>query len=295
MIVGICGVYYIQHKEDFHIIGTVSVWAFLMLTLLNVFTFYFYGLQLKILTDHYSLNLNFSQWFGLLRISTFTNLWVPFAGGASVKAVYLKKFHNLPYASFLASVGIANVIKILINSLFAVLLISDIREKTNLILFGTANLIFIGTVIFLLFAHKVNTRYFSFLKYLKTIMEEWHKIRKDFKTIKKLIYVNCAIFFISSINIFFAFRAFSVEISLLTSGVISAFTMITGVLNLVPGNFGIREAIVIMISGTYGIGINEGLHAAALGRIISTLLTLMLMLFLPNSFLQKSGEETMNL
>jgi hypothetical protein len=39
---------------------------------------------------------------------------------------------------------------------------------------------------------------------------------------------------------------------------IAAFTTIKGLMNLIPGNFEIRKAIIIAISSMSGIEINEG-------------------------------------
>ena len=289
-LVGLSFAYYIQHKDDLHILSTLSTFAFLMVVILSLLLFLLYGLQFKILTDHHNLNLKFSQWFGLLRMSTFTNLWIPFGGGASVKAVYLRKFHDLRYSSFIASQGMANMIKMLLNSLFAFMLLSGVRTHASTLLFITAGSIFIGCVLFL-FSFSKRTKLFLSLKYVRNVFERWQIMRKDVKTVKKLIYITCVIFALTSLKVFLSFRAFSVDISLLTCGVISAFTTMSSVLNLLPGNFGIKEAMVIVIAGTDGIGVNEGLHAAALGRITSTILTLIFVPFFSSSFLRKSKEE----
>jgi uncharacterized membrane protein YbhN (UPF0104 family) len=224
-------------------------------------------------------------------MATFTSLWIPFGGGASVKAVYLKKFHNLRYTSFIASQGMANMIKMLLNSLIAIILLSGVRTQATAILFITAVSIFIGGVIFFLLSFRENKKLLFSIKYVRNVFDGWQIIRKDVKTVKKLIYVTCVIFVITSLKVFLSFRAFSVDISLLTCGVISAFTTMSSVLNLLPGNFGIKEALVILIAGTDGIGVNEGLHAAALGRITSTILTMIFVPFFSGSFLRKSKEE----
>lgn len=52
---------------------------------------------------------------------------------------------------------------------------------------------------------------------------------------------------------------------------------ITATLNLLPGNLGIRELVFATFSKLDSVGINEGLHAAALSRVIATVGTLLLM------------------
>ncbi len=58
-LVGIGTFYYIQHKEDFHLITALSIGAVFVLSIIGLITRFCYGLQLKILTDYYNLNLNF--------------------------------------------------------------------------------------------------------------------------------------------------------------------------------------------------------------------------------------------
>lgn len=132
----------------------------------------------------------------------------------------------------------------------------------------------IGTLTFLLFAHRIRLYYFLPSNYIKSVIDEWQKIQTDHKTIKKLIMINVFILFLTSLLIYFAFHAFAVDISLISSGVIAAFTIIIGVLHIIPGDFGIREAVIIAISGIHGIESNEGLHAAILMRVIGIIWTL---------------------
>lgn len=274
-LVGIGTFYYIQHKENFHLITNVSTGAVFVVSFIILITWFCYGLQLKILTDHYKLNLNFLQWFGLPRVTMFVDLWLPLAGGTSVKAIYLKKAHGFKYSSFIASMGITNIIKFMIMSLFAIILLWFFKDGASMFLFVVAGTIFIGTLTFLLFVHKIRWHHFLSSNYIKSVIDEWQRIRIDHKMIRKLIAVNIIIFFLTSLLIYFAFHAFAVDISLIASGIIAAFTVIAGVLNLIPGNFGIREAIIIAISGIHGIESNEGLHAAVLVRIIGILWTLL--------------------
>ncbi len=291
-IMGIASFYYIHHKEAFHIIYTVSSYAVIVLSILSLITCFCFVLQLKVLTDHYKLNLNFLQCFGLNRATKFTNLFLPSAGGAAVKAIYLKKFHNFNYSSFIASMGIASIIKLMITSLFAIILLWFFKDRVSMFLFVVAGTIFIGTLTFLLFAHRIGHNYLS-SDYIKSIIKEWQKIRTDHEMMRKLIMVHSFIFILGGFQIYFAFHAFEIDVSLITCGVIAAFTTIAGVFSPIPGNFGIREAIIIAISGIHGIESNEGLHAAVLVRIIGILWTLVLTPFFAHKLFPEKSKHLM--
>lgn len=286
-IAGMAAFYYAGHREDFHIIATVSVGAIAVLSVLQLFSGILYGLQLKIMTDHYRLNLNFFQWYGLMRATSFANLWLPSGAGTSVKALYLKKVHNLNYSSFIAMAAITNLVKFMINSLFACILLRFAMRSASVFLFAVSLFVFVATSAFILFSHRIRSRFFPSWDFLKKVAEEWQDIRKDHAVVVKLILVSCFLFFLTSAQVYVSFRAFSFALSPATSGIISAFTTITGAIALIPGNFGVKEAIIVGISGIDGIGVNEGIHAAALSRITGIAWTLLLSSFFSHKFFDK--------
>jgi uncharacterized protein (TIRG00374 family) len=94
--------------------------------------------------------------------------------------------------------------------------------------------------------------------------------------ILQLILLSIFLFIIYSLEIYFAFGAFGIDASFSVSGVITSFDNLAGAVKLIPGNVGIKEAIFGMISATYGIGINQGVHAAVLHRVVRTAVSLVL-------------------
>jgi len=281
-------IYYLKHREDFYLIMTISLEAVIVLSCIAIMITLCYGLQLKILLGHYNLRVKFLECFELSRAGSFANLWLPIGGGASIKAMYLKKFHNLKYSSFIASMGVANIIRFVVNTFFAMLILGFTGHRTDKLLFAIAGVIFAGTLSFLFLGHNVKKYKMLSFGHLGSIIDEWQSIRKDYQTMIKLSYLSTVTFIITSASIYASFRAFSSDISIFTSATIAAFTMITGMLNLVPGNLGIREAIIIAIAGTHGIGMNEGVHAAALGRLVLIIWTLF---FAPFSLYNLSNKK----
>ncbi|RJQ45938.1 MAG: UPF0104 family protein [Nitrospiraceae bacterium] len=272
-------IYYFRHKEDFYLLTSVSVSAVVALSFVFVLITLLYGLQLKILMDHYKLGIGFFQCFGISRASSFINLFLPFAVSASFKAVYLNKLLQFRYSSFIASMGMTTIIKIMLYAFISLLFLIVSDVDVNMFLFGVSSLIFSASLLFLALGHKLKKLDVTASKHFLNIIDEWQKIRVDYRTIRRLIYVSLFLFLSAALNTYLSFRAFSVNISANASGTIAAFTTITGLLNLIPGNLGIREAIIILISKSHGVGINESVHAAALGRLLQIIWTLILASF----------------
>ena len=268
-----CAFYYRSHREEFQLLSSFSAPAISILLLLEILMILVLGLQMKILTDHYNLGLSFMQCFGLARMTSLANLMFGFAAGASVKAVYLKRFHDLKYGSFIAATGISSIIKLMIGGLFATALLLTLEQPANFLLFVAAG-ISASTLLFLGLAHKIPQRFFSFWNLISDLVKEWRLIRHDWTMILQLILLSIFLFIIYSLEIYFAFGAFGIDASFSVSGVITAFDNLAGAVKLIPGNVGIKETIFGMIAATYGIGINQGVHAAVLHRVIRAVVSL---------------------
>lgn len=273
-LIGIAIFYYTRHKDDFRLISSISVEAILILSGLVFISFFPHGFLLKVLTDHYRLNLTFPQWFGLSCLGGFAYLYLPFPSGASLKAVYLKKICGLRYSSFVASMAVSNIVKLAVYCFFTIVLLL-LAGDYSVFLFGIVGTIFIGTLVFLLLEYNIPLPQTSLLNPVIHILREWHEIRKDQATIVHLIVLYCFIFAISSLSIYLSFKTFSIEAPILCCGVIFTFSAFVGIFKLVPADLGITEAIFMGVSSLFGVGMNEGLHAAALLRVIGTVLTLL--------------------
>jgi uncharacterized protein (TIRG00374 family) len=272
-------IYYFNHRAEFYLITTVSVSALAALSCIVIIISLCNGLQLKILMNHYGMEIGFSQCYGISRASSFINLFLPIGTGASFKAVYLKKLLKFRYSSFIASMGITTVIKIMLYALIALLLLMVSDGKINMFLITVSGLVFSISLLFLFLGHKLKRLDITSSGHMRKVIDEWQKIKRDRETMGRLLMVGLILFLASGLNTYLSFRAFSIDISATASGTIAAFAIITGLLNLVPGNLGIREAIIILISESHGIGINESVHAAALGRLIQVIWTIILASF----------------
>lgn len=279
-------IYYVTHKEDFYLITSVSTSALVVLSALFIVISLCLGLQLKIIMNHYHLDIGFLECYGLSRTSSFINLLLPFGGGMSFKAIYLKKLLKLRYSSFIASMAIANIIKIMIFALAAVFFVLPLGG----VLSSVSIITFSASLLFLLLGHKLKKLDNTSAGHVIQVINEWQKIKEDRSTIAKLVCLSLFFFAATSVSIYLSFQAFSVDISVRAGGTIAAFTSITGLLNLVPGNLGIREALFIIISRTYGIGINESAHAAALGRLVQIIWTFILASSFRYNFSRKTTD-----
>jgi uncharacterized membrane protein YbhN (UPF0104 family) len=267
--------YLVRHRGDFYLITTLRPVPITLLFVLKIGALFFLGWQLWILTRAYGLDLTFPQAFGLSRLTTFAGLFLPFPGGASIKAVYLKKFHHFRYMSFVAAMSITAIIKMMMVSLVAVACLLP-RGSEATVLLGLATVFLAASMGFLFLGHRIPDSWLSGWGRLRSLVDEWRTFRRNRRAVFEFTFASALGFLQTTLSIYVAFLAFSIPASLGLSAVIGAFINLLGTVKLVPGDLGTREFIFAAIAGVYGIGVNEGLHAAALFRIVETLCILAL-------------------
>jgi uncharacterized membrane protein YbhN (UPF0104 family) len=273
IILGVGALYYRAHSSEFHIIYAVSVKYVILLSFLQLLSSLFYALRLKIIADYYHLDLNFFQLYGLFRAASFSSLVLPLAGGATAKAYYLKKFHNLKYSSFVAMSGLSGIIAFVTNGIIALLLLAWIGRFSGH-LPVVLGLIVVGGLAAFLTVHRAAR--FPYYNFIREVGEEWENLKKDVGTISRLILVSLFIFCLSSLQMYVAFRVFSIDLPLVAGGVMAALAAMTSVVKIVPGDIGVRETIMISIAGLSGVSLNGGVNAALLSRIVGVAWTLLL-------------------
>lgn len=267
--------YYLHHASDFRLITTLAVMPVVLLVACKVSLAVLQAVPLQLLTEPYGVRLTWLQAFSLSRATMFTSLFLPFPGGASVKAVYLKKFHDFKYGSFIASMSISGIIKIMVISMFAMAITIPYLPGSAMLLL-VAGAFFGASAGFLSLAHRIPDRWLSFWGRLQKLAAEWRTIRHNRLVLLKVALLNAFGLLISILAIYTAFRAFGLGISPVAAAAISCFLNLVSTMKLIPGDLGIREFVFAGVSGLFGVGVNEGLHAAALHRIVETLLTLIL-------------------
>ena len=274
-ILALGAVYFVHHLNDFRLITTLAVAPVVLVVCCKLVLIVLQAMPLVWLTEPYGVRLTWLQAFSLSRATMFASLFLPFPGGASVKAVYLKRFHDFKYASFIAAMSISSIIKIMVVSLFAIVVTLPFLPASAMLLL-VAGAFFAGSAGFLLLAHRVPDRWLSFWGRLQRLAGEWRTIRLDRLPLLKITLVNACGLVVSVFTVQGAFGAFEINIPLAAAAAISCFLNLIGTMKLIPGDLGIRELVVVGISGLYGVGVNESLHAAALHRLVETLLTLLL-------------------
>lgn len=274
-IVALGALYIVRHREEFRLMTHLVPGPVAGMLLMKVCGAGILAWQLQIVLKAYGVRPGFAQCFGLSRMSVFAGLFLPFPGPASLKAVYLKKFHDLRYGSFLAGTSIAAIIKLMVASFLAMLWLLLYGRDQHLLLL-VSSLMLAASTGFLVFAHRLPAGWFAWWGRLASLAAEWRTVRTGPGVVFGIALASAIGSLLNAGTIWFAFRSFGVEAGFAPCGVIAVFLMFLGTLRLLPGDIGTREVLISVLSGMFGIGVNEGLHAAALYRIGETVVALIM-------------------
>jgi uncharacterized membrane protein YbhN (UPF0104 family) len=270
------GAWYLRrHAAELHWLTRVSPWALAVVLAARVAHFLCNGLQIQIVTRSAGLKLRFVEAFGLSRVTHFTNLVLPVAGGAPLRAVYLNREHGLSYTAFLALSAWANVVKLVVVALGGLVFLLPVAGRAPLAVALTAGCAAAGAAAYAV-GGWLPERWLSAWPPLARLAGEWHRFRTDRRLLLELAAVYAVGFALVALDVWASFRAFGVPLSPAACAVVSSLTALAAIPNLVPANVGIREALFVSIAAVYGSGVNEGLHAAAASRLVGTVVALAL-------------------
>ncbi|MCD4831882.1 MAG: flippase-like domain-containing protein [Anaerohalosphaeraceae bacterium] len=257
---------HIQEFKDIKLPSWEDIVILLPLSFLGVFLS---GLFTKLLVEHFGISLRFKQWFGIMAVTSLGNYLFPFSG-FGLRATYLKKFHNFPYAYFLSTMLATYIIRFLIYSILGLICLvliylnSDFFSLSLFILLLSVTLVCLVAVLFTPKLPAMNNKFF---RHLSRIMDGWLQLKKSKLLILKLTAVLLSGAFVFAAVVYFAFSAFDYQLPLFEILLISSLVSFTVLLRFTPGSFGIQEGAFVFSAQLFGITVAQGLMVAGLVRV----------------------------
>ena len=241
---------------------------------------------LKTTTKPLKVHLSFFESFKLTMISSFVNFFTPVVGGASTRAVYLKREHDLAYSSFLGVIY-SNYLIIFVVSFFtglmALVSISgalSVSAGKIVAIFFAAGTVF--SLLFMLFGHLITNRLNQsdvkkplirkVSKKIALVDQGWSLIRRD--RITMLSMTACSIATTASVTILYwgAMKSLGINTGLNIALLYSALAIVGLLINITPGSLGIREAVYASIYTVTAIGAQQVVAFSLIDRMTQLIL-----------------------
>ncbi|MDH5512089.1 MAG: flippase-like domain-containing protein [Gammaproteobacteria bacterium] len=261
------------HHEEFLAIKEVSWFNLMLLYGAFLVIVAFNGKFIEVVSIAFDVRLERVEWLMLSAASSFANYFLPFRGGAGMRALYLAKVHGLSFTHFLATVGIMFLTYAVANGLLALIgmtliVLSGGPVDVTLTVFFA--LVTIAGFVLMKYDRIPNIRPEHFLlKQLHHILLGWTMIKRKDGLILRLWLIISIISLASIWQCKVAFAAISVPLS--WGGVIlyAASKNMALLISLTPGSFGIVETISIYLGNVLGYTTAQALLVQALIRVVA--------------------------
>ena len=216
--------------------------------------------------------LTFNESIGLAAVNTLANQ-LPFAGGLVAKGVYLKQRHQLAYTHFLSATMALYICFVAVNGAVALgvlgywALVGGPTAPLALVL-GFAGMLTSLISLWLpvgalKLPGKIGDR-------LMQLAEGWHVLSQNVRLVGVMAAFQVLMTILFAGRFWIAFRALSQEISYAQCLLFASATVLTRLVNIIPGGLGVREGIVAGMATL--LGFEPGVSAVAVGldRLIAT-------------------------
>lgn len=271
--------YYVyQNSDDFKILFDINATPALMAGLLYAAVLIVNGMFINALLQGFSVRLSLAEYTSLSILSTFGNTFLPFRGGASFRAVYLKKRHQFSYSHFVSSLAGLYVITISLSALVAFIGILILYMQT-----GTINLL-LSILLFGILAGTLFLIYFVspeklvlpgwFGRQVARVLEGWKIITKDKKCLAKLYVLASANLVFIAGTMYFECQALGITtldgspVPFLNACILSLVSSLSLLISITPASLGIREAVMMVVAPSVALGTSEALALALFDRVM---------------------------
>lgn len=272
------GWYVYAHHEEFSIIRQISWVDLLVLYIAFSAMIVCNGMFVHVVVNAFHIRLKPIEWLALSVASSFANLFLPFRGGAALRALYLAKLYRLPVTDFITTLSVMYLMHTVVNGLLALIGMTLVVFAGGPLDMPLAISVSLATVVGLAvmqynFHPAWVSRRFP-LKQLYQILEGWRQVRARSGLIARLWVLTL---FFSLATAWLCKLAFSaIFISLPWSGAFlyAASKNLAFLASITPGSFGIVEGVSIYLGRVLDYTIAQALLVEGLIRAvaISTLL-----------------------
>ncbi len=265
--------YVYAHQEEFSVVGEVSWFDLLLLYCAFFALIVCNGKFIQLITTAFQIRLKHVEWLALSAASSFANYFLPFRGGAGLRALYLAKLHRLPVTDFITTLSVMYLMYAVVNGVLALVgmvFIVWMGGGLNISLMTFFALVTAAGLVLMRYDYrpaKVSER--ILLKQLQQILLGWSLLRDRDHLLPKLWVITLVFTLVSVWQCKLAFSAISVTLPWGGVFVYAASKNLALLASLTPGSLGIVEAISIYLGTVLGYTTAQALLIQGLIRAVA--------------------------
>jgi uncharacterized membrane protein YbhN (UPF0104 family) len=196
---------------------------------------------------------------------------LPFNAGLVMRATVLKRDHALPYASYLALVMVNALVNVAMAAVMGLLSVAfAASESSARVPLAVAFFAVLALAVALAF---VPTRWVpeasGFVwNRLRTLGTGIRLVRGDAGNLVLLALLAFTKVAVAAIRMWICFGALKAPLSPLAAALLSSTTIVFSLVNVTPGNLGLREVAMAAVSTLLGTSYEVGIAAASIDRAV---------------------------
>jgi uncharacterized protein (TIRG00374 family) len=291
-------IYAVNNRDALSGLLMVSWATLLHVALGRLMIFFSDGMFVKWAAEAFTKRLSAGEGIYVGILSAVGNFFGPLLGGAAIRAVYLRRVHDLPYTKFTSTLMVYYVILFAINFALAfggVLTLETDQTPYLLIAIFAGGLLSLLASVFIHLPRRLRnddprrskvTR--RILKYLVDIEDGWRRMLAMPWLLVRVAGLAALSVVAQFLIAYVSFDAIGADISWAALAVYVAIVTISLLIAVTPGAIGIREAMLLLVSGTLGVTGSNIIEVAVIDRGVTFALLLVLFIVTRNSRLRKS-------
>ena len=284
---GLLGWYFVNNREALSSLMNVPWWIVLLLLTMKASRIFVTGLFTKFTLEAFDKKMSYKEVNYLSLLSSIGNFFGPILGGASIRAVYLKKKHNFEYSKFISTLYGFYIVTFLSNALIGLILVANymLRGNQSAELWAVAAVfmfIFLANLALVVIPGKLLHRIVELLGFLpkrlvkiaNLMIGGWETIRTNNKLIVKLFMLNLVITTMIVVESSVLYQLFVSSWQLSSVVLYSILGTLSTLVSVTPGAVGVKEAIFLFSSSVTSVTPDQILQMATIDRSATFLLLL---------------------
>lgn len=280
VVIGGIALYLALNPELLTALSHLTLPIFLLLVALRLLFLLLNGVMLNLFVSQFGIKLVWQEWTGLALATTLGNYLTPFSGGMIARATYLKMRHKLPYSQFASLLTASYIVSFSATAVIGLICLIWLNtwawNSVLIAVFLLLVLIAAGLLVNLPL-HRLPLPNNRLGQLLMSALTGWQLIRQNMQLLWGVLLISLVGVVLNGAAFWLAYQAIGlVEVSIPAAMLVSLTAVFSILVTITPGNIGVREAIISLMSQLLGVGVGEGLLVALIIRIgtLSTVFTL---------------------
>jgi uncharacterized membrane protein YbhN (UPF0104 family) len=201
---------------------------------------------------------------------------LPFNAGLVMRATVLKRDHALPYTSYIALVMVNALVNVAMAAVvgLACVAFAAARGSAELPLIALFVAILVGSALLAFIPARWVPEGGGFIaQRLRTLGQGIELVRGDGSNLALLGLLAFTKMTMAALRMWICFGALHTHLSPLAAALLSSTTIVFSLINVTPGNLGLREVAMAAVSTLIGTSYEVGMAAASIDRAVLLIYT----------------------